>query len=136
MRTLAAVVAVALFAAPAAGAKLKVTLAAAGHARVGQPVRVVLRAERALDWNLRLIAVAPGKSLFDVVGRVTGDASSARADIPHDGFAVTVTRLAPDAWRATVSFGRPGRWLLVIPNGAPVGFTLPPPAARTIVVRT
>jgi len=30
-----------------------------------------------LDYNLKLIAVAPGKSWYDVVGRLTGDSSLA-----------------------------------------------------------
>jgi hypothetical protein len=135
MRVLVLSLAFALSAAPTAGAKLKVTLSVAGRANVGQPVRVVLRAERPLDDDLRVIAVAPGKSLFDVVGRVTGDASSARADIPHDGFAVSVRRVSARTWRATVTFPRPGTWRLVIPNVAPVGFTLPPPALGVVSVR-
>jgi hypothetical protein len=35
-----------------------------------------------LDYNQKLIAVAPGKSWYDVVGRLTGDSSLAKANIP------------------------------------------------------
>jgi hypothetical protein len=47
-----------------------------------------------LDYNLKLIAVAPGKSWHDVVGRLTGDSSLAKANIPYDGFSVALVRLA------------------------------------------
>ncbi len=47
-----------------------------------------------MDYNLKLIAVAPGKSWYDVVGRLTGDSSLAKANIPHDGFSVALVRLA------------------------------------------
>jgi hypothetical protein len=80
------------------------------------------------DW-LRLIAVAPGKDWYDVVGTVTGDSSRAHATIPHDGFEITLKRLGPRSWRAAVRLPRPGRWRLVVPNGTHTGFMLPPPAA-------
>jgi hypothetical protein len=47
-----------------------------------------------LDYNLKLIAVAPGKSWHDVVGRLTGDSSLAKPNIPYDGFSVALVRLA------------------------------------------
>ena len=126
---------IALCLAPIASAKFKMWLTIADTTpRTGQPVRVVLHAERDLDYNLKLIAVAPGKSWYDVVGRVTGDSSRSRASIPHDGFAVPVTRIGPNRWRAFVKFPRPGRWQLIIPNGAPVGFMIPPPVVATVVV--
>lgn len=120
---------------PTANAKFKMWLTVGDSTpRVGQPTTVVVHAERDLDYDLKLIAVAPGKSSYDVVGRVTGDSSRARATIPRDGFAVPVTRTAPNRWRAFVKFPRAGRWRLVIPNGAPVGFMIPPPVVRTITV--
>ena len=80
------------------------------------------------DW-LRLIAVAPGKSWFDVVGKVTGDASNVHASIPHDGFEVKVKRTGPYTWRAVVRLPRVGIWRLVVPNGTHLGFMVPPPKA-------
>ena len=125
----------ALCLAPVASAKFKMWLTIGDSTpRIGQAVTVVLHAERNLDYDLKLIAVAPGKSWYDVVGRVTGDSSRARASIPRDGFAVPVTRIAPNRWRAFVKFPRPGRWRLIIPNGAPVGFMIPPPVVQTVVV--
>jgi len=98
---------------------------------VGQPFSVELHTRYVVpadDW-LRLIAVAPGRGWFDVVGTVTGDASSARATIPRDGFEVTLRRLGPTKWRGVVRLPRAGRWRLVVPNGTHVGFIVPPPAA-------
>jgi hypothetical protein len=119
-------------AAPGASAKGKIDVRVGDSTpQVGRPFTVYVHAEwrvPANDW-LRLIAVAPGKSWFDVVGRVTGDSSTARADIPHDGFEIVMHRLGPSDWRATVRLPRPGRWRLVVPNGTHVGFMLPPPAA-------
>ena len=134
-RVLVGVAVLALCVAPVASAKFKMWLTIGDSTpRIGQSVTVVLHAERDLDYDLKLIAVAPGKSWYDVVGRVTGDSSRARASIPRDGFAVPVTRIAPNRWRALVKFPRPGRWRLIIPNGAPVGFMIPPPVVQTVVV--
>ena len=134
-RVLVAVAVLALCLAPVASAKFRMWLTIGDSTpRIGQAVTVVLHAERNLDYDLKLIAVAPGKSWYDVVGRVTGDSSRARASIPRDGFAVPVTRIAPNRWRAFVKFPRPGRWRLIIPNGAPVGFMIPPPVVQTVVV--
>ena len=80
------------------------------------------------DW-LRLIAVAPGKDWYDVVGTVTGDSSRAQAKIPRDGFEITLKRVAPKRWRAVVQLPRTGRWRLVVPNGTHEGFMVPPPVA-------
>jgi hypothetical protein len=80
------------------------------------------------DW-LRLIAVAPGKGWFNVVGRVTGDSSRARANLPHDGFEMKLARTGSRSWRAVVRLPRAGRWRLVVPNGTHLGFMVPPPAA-------
>ena len=134
-RVLVGVAVLALCVTPIASAKFKMWLTVGDSTpRIGQSVTVVLRAERNLDYDLKLIAVAPGKSWYDVVGRVTGDSSRARASIPRDGFAVPVTRVAPNRWRAFVKFPRAGRWRLIIPNGAPVGFMIPPPLVETVVV--
>jgi hypothetical protein len=129
-----AVAAALLAAAPGAEAKIKLSLTVSASAGAGRPVPVVLGSARPLDFDLELIAVAPGKGWYDVVGRVTGDSSLARADIPHDGFAVKVVRTAPNRWRAVVRFPRPGVWRLVIPNEAPEGFMIPPPIMRRVVV--
>ena len=130
-----ALVALVLGLAPAAGAKVEISLAVGDSTpAVRQPVRVLVRSGRALPYDLKLIAVAPGKSWYDVVGVVTGDSRIAKADIPHDGFAVTLTRVAPNRWRGLVSFPRAGRWHLIVPNGAPHGFMIPPPVMRPVVV--
>jgi hypothetical protein len=132
MKGFALVALLALVVAPAAAAKGRIAIRISDTTpRVGQAFTVDVRAGwrvPANDW-LRLIAVAPGKSWFDVVGRVTGDSSTARADIPHDGFEIHMRRLAPSRWRAVVRLPRPGRWRLVVPNGTHVGFMLPPPVA-------
>jgi hypothetical protein len=58
--------------APAASAKFKLSLSVSDSSpRVGQPVRAILSSEVALKYNLKLIAVAPEKSWYDVVGVVT-----------------------------------------------------------------
>jgi hypothetical protein len=135
MRVLIAAALLALCVVPIASAKFKMWLVVADSSpRVGQPITVVLHSERALDYNLKLIAVAPRKSWYDVVGVVTGESGVAKASIPRDGFAVRVVRIAPDRWRALVKFPRVGRWLLVIPNGAPDGFMIPPPVMRPVLV--
>ena len=98
---------------------------------VGQPFAVDVRTDYVVpanDW-LRLIAVAPGKDWYEVVGTVTGDSSRAHASIPRDGFEIKLERIAPKRWRAAVRLPRPGRWRLVVPNGTHVGFMLPPPPA-------
>jgi hypothetical protein len=135
VRALASIGIAALCLAPAASAKIKLSLAVSGHAQVGSAVTVVLGSAVPLDFDLKLIAVGPGKSWYDVVGRVTGDSSLARADIPHDGFGVRVVRTAPNRWRTLVRFPRSGTWRLVIPNEAPQGFMIPPPVMRAVVVR-
>ena len=134
-KVLVGVAVLALCLAPVASAKFKMWLTVGDSTpRIGQSITIVLHAERNLDYDLKLIAVAPGKSWYDVVGRVTGDSSRARASIPRDGFSVPVTRVAPNRWRAFVTFSRPGRWRLIIPNGASVGFMIPPPVVRAVVV--
>jgi hypothetical protein len=125
-------VCVALIAVPGAGAKGRIVVEVADRTPgAGQPFAVDVRTDYVVpadDW-LRLIAVAPGKDWYAVVGTVTGDSSRAHARIPRDGFEITLERIAPKSWRAAVRLPRPGRWRLVIPNGTHVGFMLPPPAA-------
>lgn len=132
VKLLAIVVVVAAIAAPAAFAKGQITVRISDRApRVGQTFVVRLHTGwivPANDW-LRLIAVAPGKGWYDVVGTVTGDSSLTHARIPHDGFEIKLKRVAPNEWRALVRLPRPGRWRLVVPNGTHLGFMVPPPAA-------
>jgi len=121
---------VAVLAAPAALAKGRITVALGDSTpRVGQPFTVYVSTGfvvPANDW-LRLIAVAPGKDWYQVVGTVTGDASRTHADLPHDGFEIKLRRVAPRKWRAVVRLPRPGRWRIVLPNGTHAGFMVPPP---------
>lgn len=137
MKTLAVVVAVACIATPVALAKFRMTMALGDSTpRAGQPFTVVVHTGEAippLDY-IKLIAVAPGKGLYDVVGKVTGDSSLSRADIPHDGFQIKLVRTGPKDWRAVARLPRPGRWRLVVPNGTKDGFSIPPPLLRWVTV--
>jgi hypothetical protein len=121
----------AAIAAPAALAKGRITVSVGNSTpRAGHAFRVTVRTGfvvPANDW-LRLIAVAPGRGWYDVVGKVTGDSSIAHASIPRDGFEIKLVRVSPRTWRAVVRLPRPGRWRLVVPNGTHVGFMVPPPA--------
>ena len=136
MKVFVTVAVLALCVAPAATAKFRLSLALGDSSpKVGQPITVVLRAGIDLDHDLKLIAVAPGKSWYDIVGVVTGDSVLAQARIPRDGFAVPLVRVAPNRWRAFVAFPRAGRWRLIVPNWGPEGFAIPPPLTRSVVVR-
>jgi hypothetical protein len=132
VKALALALAVAAIAVPAASAKGRIDVRVGDSTpQVGHPFTVYVHADWRLppnDW-LRLIAVAPGKGWFDVVGHVTGDSSTARASIPHDGFEITMHRIGLSDWRAVVGLPRVGRWRLVVPNGTRYGFMVPPPAA-------
>jgi hypothetical protein len=132
VRALVITLVAAAIAAPAASAKGRITVGISDRTpRAGEPFTVVLRTGYVVpanDW-LRLIAVAPGKGWYDVVGTVTGDSSRAHADIPRDGFEIALARVAPKIWRAVVRLPRPGRWRLVVPNGTHYGFMVPPPAS-------
>jgi hypothetical protein len=123
---------VAAIATPAALAKGRISVALGDSTpRVGQPFTVYVHTDYVVpadDW-LRLIAVAPNKDWYDVVGTVTGDSSLAHAKIPHDGFEIKLVRSGTKNWRAIVRLPRPGRWRLVIPNGTHRGFMVPPPAS-------
>ncbi len=134
VRVIAAVVLLAVCVVPGATAKFRIGLRVSDRtASVGQPVTVVVRSELDLDYS-RMIAVAPGKRLYDVVGRVTGDSSRAKVNIPHDGFWVPLERIAPNRWGGVVELSRAGPWRLVVPNGAPEGFMIPPPAMQPVLV--
>jgi len=137
VKTFAVAVAVACIVTPAALAKFRMTMALGDSTpRAGQPFTVVVHTGEAiplLDY-IKLIAVAPGKGLYDVVGRVTGDSSLSRADLPHDGFQIKLVRAGPKDWRAVARLPRPGRWRLVVPNGTKDGFTIPPPLMRWVSV--
>jgi hypothetical protein len=132
MRFLVVALCVAAIAVPPAFAKGRISIALGDTTpRAGQPFAVDVRTSwvvPANDW-LRLIAVAPGKGWYDVVGTVTGDSSLTHADIPRDGFEIKLRRVGPLHWRAIVRLPRAGRWRLVIPNGTHLGFMVPPPSA-------
>ena len=132
MKIFAVALCAAAFAAPSALAKGRISVAVGDSTpRAGQAFHVVVRTDfvvPANDW-LRLIAVAPGRGWYDVVGTVTGDSSRAHANIPEDGFGIKLVRVGPKTWRAVVRLPRPGRWRLVLPNGTRFGFMTPPPAA-------
>ena len=132
MRLLVVALCVAAIAAPAALAKGRISVRLGDSTpRAGQAFTVYVRTGWVVprnDW-LRLIAVAPHKDWYDVVGTVTGDSSKAHADIPHDGFEIKLRRVGSRNWRAVVRLPRPGRWRVVVPNGTHVGFMVPPPTA-------
>jgi hypothetical protein len=135
MRRAAFLGALVLVFAPSASAKFKFSLTVGDRTpRVMQPVAVVVHSEAQLSWNPRLIAVAPRKSWYDVVGVVTGDSKIARANVPHDGFEIPLRRLSNRVWRGVVRFPRRGQWQLVVPSEAPDGFMIPPPVRRPVVV--
>ncbi len=94
---------------------------------------LIVRSERRLDYNLRLIAVAPGRDIFRVVATITGDTSRPDPNVARNGFEVSLVRIAPDRWRGTVRFRSTGRWRVVVPNGAPVGVVIPAGVARLTV---
>ena len=96
---------------------------------MGQRITIVVRSAQALDWDLRLVAVAPGKPVFRVAATITGDTSYPDPNISRDGFEIHLTRIASNRWLGTVRFARPGRWRVVVPNEAREGVMLPDGAA-------
>lgn len=131
MKIVAATGVVALVLCAPASAKLQISVAASDTTpAVGQRVTVIVASERKLDYNLRLIAVAPGKDIFRVVATITGDTSRPDPDIARNGFEVPLIRVALHRWRGTVRFRSAGRWRVVVPNAAPVGVVLPAGVAR------
>ncbi len=137
MKALVATGIVALTLCASALAKFQISVAASDSTpAVGQQVTMVVRSERRLDYNLRLIAVAPGKNIFRVVATITGDTSRPDPNVARNGFEVRLIRVAPDRWRGSVRFPSSGRWRVVVPNGAPVGVVIPAGVARlTLAVR-
>lgn len=131
VKILAATASVALVLSPAASAKFEISVAASDRTPgVGQVISVVVRSEQRLDYDLRLMAVAPGRDIFSVVATLTGDTSRPDPNVARNGFEVRLRRLAPDRWRGSVRFRSPGRWRLVVPNWGPVGVVLPAGVAR------
>ena len=113
MRALAIVGICALVLCASAAAKFRVAIAAGDSTpAVGQPVTVVVRSEQQLDYNLRLMAVAPGRNIFRVVATLTGDTGHPDPNIARNGFEVKLVRMAPDRWRGTVRLRTPaaGAW--------------------------
>jgi hypothetical protein len=137
MKALTAVATVALILCAPALAKFQISVAATDTTpAVGQRVTMIVRSERKLDYNLRLIAVAPGKNIFRVVATITGDTSRPDPNIARNGFEVPLVRMAPNRWRGTVRFRSTGRWRVVVPNWAPAGVVIPAGVARlTLAVR-
>ena len=111
MRLIVLGLCIAAIAAPAAFAKGHISVKLGnGTPRVGQPFTVYVRTGYVVpsdDW-LRLIAVAPGKDWYDVVGTVTGDSSKTHANIPHDGFEIKLVRTGQYTWRAVVKLPQVG----------------------------
>jgi hypothetical protein len=113
-----------------AWAKIDVSIHAGDRApAVGQRVPFVVRSAQALDFNLRLIAVAPGQPVFRVVATITGDTSYPDPNVRRHGFEIKVKRIAPNRWRGVARFRTPGRWRVVVPNEAPAGVMMPRGAA-------
>jgi hypothetical protein len=131
MKTLTATGIIALVLCASASAKFGVSLAATDTTpAVGQPVTVIVRSEQRLKFNLRLIAVAPGRDIFRVVATITGDTRYPDPNVKRDGFEVHLVRVTAQRWRGVVRFRRPGRWRVVVPNEAPVGVVMPAGVAR------
>jgi len=136
LQSAAVLLALVLVLAPTASAKFQLWLTVGDLTpKVLQPVTVVVHSQAQLSFELRLVAVAPKKPWFRVVGTVTGDVSRPLANLPHDGFEIPLHRLGNRAWRGVVRFPRRGRWQLVVPSVAPDGVMIPPPVRRPIVVR-
>jgi hypothetical protein len=130
VKALGAIALAALFVCAPALAKFSISIAASDTTpAVGQRVTVTVRSGQALDYDLRLIAVAPGQPLFRVVATITGDTSRPVPNVASRGFEIALTRAAPNRWRGVARFRRPGRWRVVVPNGAPVGVIIPNGAA-------
>jgi hypothetical protein len=108
-------VAASLLLAPTAAAKFGIKLdMSVKTPRVGQPVVLVLRTDRALDAdvNLRLQARSPRLSVTDV----------------------KLVRTAPDAWRGRFRFKSAGTWQLIVPNWGAPGGAWPLPLSQRVKV--
>jgi hypothetical protein len=111
--------------APAAAKMQIATAASDATPAAGQRVSFVVRSERALGYDLRLMAVAPGANVFRTVATITGDTGRPDPNVARHGFEIHLTRIGPNRWRGTARFAREGRWRVVVPNGAPVGVVIP-----------
>lgn len=130
VKALGAAALVALVVCGSAFAKFSISIAASDATpAVGQRVTLVVRSDRAVNYDLRLVAVAPGQPVFRVVATITGDTSRPDPNVTRHGFEIDLTRVAPNRWRGVARFQRPGRWRVVVPNGAPVGVIIPNGAA-------
>ena len=118
-------------------AKFSISIAASDTTpAVGQRVTLVVRSERDLDYDLRVIAVGPGQPVFRVVATITGDTGRPLPNVQRRGFEIDLTRASPNRWHGVARFARPGRWRVVVPNGAPVGVVIPNGVAMlTLTVR-
>ena len=68
-------------------AKFQISVAASDTTpAVGRPVTLTVDSERKLNFNLRLIAVAPGRNVFRVVATITGDTGRPDPNIARHGF--------------------------------------------------
>jgi hypothetical protein len=131
VKALVAAVVLTLILTASAWAKFWISVSASDTTpAIGQRVTLTVRSERGLDYNLRLIAVAPGKDIFRVVATITGDTSHPVANVARYGFEIRLARIASDRWRGTARFRSRGRWRVVVPNGAPVGVVVPAGVAR------
>jgi hypothetical protein len=131
MKTFSSVGVAALLLAAPALAKFRITVSVSDTTPArGQRVTVLVRSEQALDYSLRLIAVAPGQPIFKVVATITGDTSYPDPAVAQHGFEIHLTRVAPNRWRGIARFGQKGTWRVVVPNGAAQGVMLPAGVAR------
>jgi hypothetical protein len=134
IRTLVAAAAVfTLGIAPGAEAKFRIVLTLSAEVpAVATPVHISLRTDTTLpaDHSLRLVAVAPGVEMYTAIKSLLIDPNPGNAS----GLHVWLARTGPKTWKATLSFPRAGRWLVVVPNWGPVGYALPPPVIRPVKV--
>jgi hypothetical protein len=115
-------------------AKFRISIAASDTTpAVDQRVTLVVRSERPLAHELRLIAVAPGQPVFRVVATITGDTSRPDPNVARHGFEVHLNKVAQDRWRGTARFGLSGRWRVVVPNWASAGVVIPNGAALLVL---
>lgn len=130
VKTFGAIGLVALVVCAPAVAKFSISIRASDTTpTVGQRVTLTVHSGQAVDYDLRLIAVAPGQPVFRVVATITGDTSRPDPNVARHGFEIDLTRTAPNRWRGVARFRRPGGWRMVVPNGAPVGVIVPNGAA-------
>lgn len=121
---------VALATSESASAKFKISIRASDRTPAAETrFTLLVTSERPLDFDLRLIAVAPGRPVFPVVATITGDTSRPMSNVARHGFEITLTRIAPNRWQGAARLNRRGVWRLVVPNGAPVGVIVPNGAA-------